>query len=220
MRTLLLLLLVVSVAGGCRYHMQHGVKGSGVRQSQKRDVPAFTAISSDGAFDIEVDCQKPQSLQIEGDDNILPLVSTEVSNNVLHIKSLSGYSVRDTVALKITIPNLDGLSSNGAGKISVAGIKNDKFEIDSNGAPTIVVSGETKVVNIDTSGAGKIDTRKLRASRAVVDSKGVSKVQVDAREQLDVTISGPSNVVYEGDPVVNKTIHGPGSVVKKESSPT
>ncbi|HLE61598.1 MAG TPA: hypothetical protein VI750_00600 [Pyrinomonadaceae bacterium] len=30
---------------------------------------------------------------------------------------------------------------------------------------------------------------------------------------------GPSHVVYEGDPKVNKTVHGPGSVEKKSSSP-
>jgi hypothetical protein len=51
----------------------------------------------------------------------------------------------------------------------------------------------------------------------VVDSNGVSKVEVYAAEQLDVTVSGPSHVIYEGDPVVKQTVHGPGSVEKKES---
>ncbi len=99
----------------------------------------------------------------------------------------------------------------------MSGIKNEKFEIDANGAPTIRVSGETKLVDIDTNGAGKIDTHKLRASKAVVDSKGVSKVDVQATDQLDVTVSGPSHVTYEGNPVVNKTVNGPGSVEKKTS---
>jgi hypothetical protein len=79
------------------------------------------------------------------------------------------------------------------------------------------VAGETKVLNIDDSGAGSIDTHKLRAAQVVVDAKGVSKVEVYAAQQLDVTVSGPSYVVYEGDPVVNKTVNGPGSVEKKAS---
>jgi hypothetical protein len=35
---------------------------------------------------------------------------------------------------------------------------------------------------------------------------------------LDVTISGPSRVTYKGDPVVTKTVHGPGSVEKKTAT--
>ena len=71
-------------------------------------------------------------------------------------------------------------------------MNNEKFEIDAEGAPTITVSGNTKVVDIDTSGAGEIDTNNLRASRAVVESKGASKVELDVSDQLDVTVSGPS----------------------------
>ena len=79
------------------------------------------------------------------------------------------------------------------------------------------MAGETRQINIDTSGAGKIDARKLRATKGVVEARGVARVDVNVVEQLDVTVSGPSHVTYEGDPVVNKTIHGPGSVSKKEN---
>ncbi len=115
----------------------------------------FNSISTEGAFDIEVVCQKPQSLEIEGDDNVLPLVSTEVSNNVLHIKSLRGYSVSEPITLRISVPDLEGISASGAGNIEVSGIKNEKFGIDTNGAPTIRASGETKLSIIDANGAGK-----------------------------------------------------------------
>jgi len=99
----------------------------------------------------------------------------------------------------------------------VTGVKNDKFEINANGAPSIRAAGETKVLTIDANGAGQLDVHKLRAATVHVDSKGVATVEVYASEQLDVTISGPSSVIYHGSPVVNKTIHGPGQVEKKES---
>ena len=210
---------LVTAASGCHYKIHNDVAGSGKRQTEKRDIPAFTSIATQGAFEIEVVAQKPVSLEIEGDDNILPLISTEVSNNVLHIKNVRGYSVSEPINLKISVPNLEGLSVSGAGKISISGLKNDKFQIDSNGAPTISVTGETAQLNIDTNGAGKIDAHKLRASKGVVDSKGVSRIEVNAQDELDVTVSGPSHVVYSGDPKVTKTIHGPGSVEKKESGP-
>jgi hypothetical protein len=214
-RLALLLVLVPLVATACHHNFTRGVTGSGKRAMQKRDVASFTSISTQGAFDIQVVCQKPVSLEIEGDDNILPLVTTEVNNNVLYIKGTQNYSVREPISVRISVPNLDGITLSGAGKTDISGIKNDKFEIDSSGAPTIKVSGATKVVDIDTSGAAKIDTSRLQASRAVVDSKGVSRVDLSAADQLDVTISGPSRVTYKGDPVVTKTVHGPGSVEKR-----
>jgi hypothetical protein len=215
---LMSLLVLMSLVAGCHNGLMNRVSGSGNRLKQKREVASFNSISYDGAFDVDIVCQQPVSLEIEGDDNILPLVGTEVSNNVLHIKNLSSYSVSNPIKLKISVPNLEGVAVNGAGKIEVTGMKNDKFEIDSNGAPTIRVSGETKLIDIDTNGAGKIDTHKLRAAKAIVDTKGVSRVDVHAADQLDVTVSGPSKVIYDGNPVVNKTVNGPGSVEKKASS--
>jgi hypothetical protein len=214
-RTVLLLVLISLVAGCHRIHDE--IAGSGKIQKERRDVASFNSISTEGAFDLEIVCQKPRSLEIEGDDNVLPLVSTEVSNNVLHIRSLRGYSVSEPITVRISLPDLEGISASGAGTIEVSGLKNEKFEIDASGAPAIRASGETRVLDIDASGAGKIDTHKLRAARVVVDSKGVSKVEVYAAEQLDVTVSGPSHVIYRGDPVVKQTVNGPGRVEKKQS---
>jgi len=215
-KRIVLLIAAISLVSGC-HRIHDEILGSGKLQKQKRDVGSFNSISTEGEFDIEVVCQKPQNLEIEGDDNILPLITTEVTNKVLHIRSLRGYSVSKAIALRISVPDLEGVSVSGAGSIDVAGLKNDKFVIDASGAPTIKAGGETKVLNIDASGAGKIDTHKLRAAQVMVDSKGVAKVEVYAGEKLDVTVSGPSQVTYQGDAVVNKTVNGPGSVEKKES---
>jgi hypothetical protein len=215
-KTIVLLIVLISLVSAChRFHAD--VPGSGKIQKQTRDVGSFNSISTEGAYDIEIVAQKGQSLEIEGDDNVLPLIATDVSNNVLHIKSLRSYSVSRPIMIRISLPDLAGISASGAGNIEVSGLKNEKFEIDANGAPTMRVAGETKALNIDSNGAGSIDTHKLRAERVVVDSKGVSKVEVYAAQQLDATVSGPSHVVYEGNPVVNKTVNGPGSVEKKAS---
>ena len=228
MKRIVLLMVLISLAAGC-HRIHDEIPGSGKIQKQKRDVGSFNSISTEGAFDLEIVCQKPQAVEVEGDDNILPLITTEVSNNVLplittevsnnvlHIRSLRGYSVSEPIILRISLPDLEGISASGAGNIEVSGIKNEKFGIDASGAPAIRAAGETSVLNIDASGAGKIDTHKLRAARVVVDSKGVSRVEVYAAEQLDVTVSGPSHVIYEGNPAVHQTVNGPGSVEKKGS---
>lgn len=216
MKKLLLLVLLLPLLGaGCHHRFGADVKGSGKRVTQKRDVASFTSISAEGAFDIEVVCQKTLGIEIEADDNLIPLITTEVSNNVLTVKPKSNYSASDAPKIKISVPNIETFAADGAGTIQISGVNNDKLQINVDGAPTLTASGTTKMVGIDANGAAKIDTHNLRAAHAVVDSKGVSKVDLGVSTQLDVTVSGPSHVTYSGDPVVNKTVHGPGKVEKR-----
>jgi len=214
-KLLVLFVLLPVLVAGCHHGLGAEVKGSGKRVVQKRDIGSFTSISTEGAFDVEVVCQKQPSLEIEADDNVLPLITAEVSGNTLYLKPTRTYSVEDSPRIKITVPNIEAFSANGAGKMEISGLNNDKFQIAANGAPTISASGTTKMIGIDTNGAAKIDTHNLRAPHAVVDTKGVSKVDLGVAEKLDVTVSGPSRVTYKGDPVVNKTVHGPGKVEKR-----
>jgi putative autotransporter adhesin-like protein len=213
----LLFLLLPVLAAGCHHGMRAEIKGSGKRVVQKLNVTPFTSISTEGSFTIQVTCQKDLSLEVEGDDNVLGVITAEVSNNVLRLRSTKNYSSSEPVQFKISVPNLEALSVQGAGHVDVKGLNNEKFEIDAEGAPSINASGNTKVIDIDSSGAGKIDTHSLHASRGVVDSKGVAQIDIDVADELDVTVSGPSTVYYKGDPKINKTIHGPGKVERRGS---
>jgi len=218
MRKLSLLVGVLAllvIATGCHHSRVSEVAGSGKRVTEKRNIGSFTSISTEGAFWIEVTCQKELSLEVEGDDNILPFVKAEVGNNVLRLTNTKSYSTKDPIKIRISVPNLEGLTVEGAGKIDINGMNNESFDIDASGAPEIVVTGSTKMINIDSSGAAQIDTYNLRASRAKVDSKGAGKIELDVADQLDVTVSGPASVLYKGDPVVNKTINGPGTVARR-----
>jgi len=215
MKKLLSLLVVTLLFTAGWPGLRGGVTGSGKRGLQTRDIGPFNSIRTEGALTIQIVCQKDLRLEVEGDDNVLPLVSSEVSGNVLRLSNKSGYSVNEPVTFKISVPNIEGISVNGAGKIEIVGLKNERLEIDANGAPAINVSGSTQAIDIEVNGAAKIDTHNLRAARAIVDSRGVSKVDLGISDHLDVTVSGPSQVTYRGDPVVNKTINGPGKVEKR-----
>lgn len=212
---LLTLLLPLLAAAGCHHGYRAEVQGNGKRVVQKRQVASFASISTNGAFNVEVTCQKDLSVEVEGDENILELVSTDVEGNILRLSNSKNYSSSEPVRVKISVPNLEGLSVNGAGQFDIKGISNDKFEIDSNGAPSIVASGTTKLIDIGANGAGKIDTANLHAARAKVDARGVAKVDLDVSDQLDVEVSGPASVTYKGNPAINKTINGPGKVTRK-----
>ena len=214
-KLLSLIVLLPLLTAGCHHGMRAEVKGSGKRVTEKRQIGPFTSISTEGAFNIEVVCQKDVNVEVEGDDNVLPLVKSEVRDNVLRLTNEKSYSVNEPVTFRISVPNLEAISADGAGKIQIQGVNNDKIQIGANGAAIINVAGTTKMVGVDTNGASKIDTHNLRSAHAIVDSKGASKIDLGVCDRIDVNVSGVSLVTYRGDPVVNKTIHGPGKVEKR-----
>lgn len=211
--TLTFALSALFMLSGCKFG---GVHGSGIRKTEKRDLPAFTSIETTGAFEVEVNCQKPASFEIEADDNLLPIVQAEVRNGVLHVSSTKGYSSSGGIILRITVPDLESVKSTGAGKFHVTDVKNDNFEIRSTGAAQVSVSGQSKSVKISSTGAGEIDAHNLRANNADVNVTGAAGVDVNATDELDVTVSGAGSVTYSGNPKVNKHVSGAGQVTKKQ----
>jgi hypothetical protein len=199
----------------CRY-IGKGVRGSGNRKTEKRELASFKSLEAAGAYEVNIVCQLPQSFEIEGDDNLLPLIKTDVTDGVLRIHSEEQYNASRPIVIRISVPDLEKFTSAGAGDVHVSGVKNNQLILSNTGAANIEASGETKFVEIATSGAGNIETENLRAERAKVSVSGAANVDVYASQQLDVSVSGIGSVTYSGNPpVVNKSISGIGSVSKK-----
>ena len=85
-----IVLSVLFASTGCRM-IGKGIKGSGTIKTEKRELGAFTSVETTGAYEIQITCQQRQSLEIEGDDNILPIIRTEVRDGVLHISNEQNY---------------------------------------------------------------------------------------------------------------------------------
>ncbi|MBC7909638.1 MAG: DUF2807 domain-containing protein [Pyrinomonadaceae bacterium] len=214
--TLLLALLLT----GCGHMKDFGdeVVGSGAIKTEKRAVSAFKTIDASGAFDVEVVCGKEPGLELEGDDNILPLVKTEVRGDTLYLKSEKSYSVKNSIRVRLTVQNLEGIASSGATSFRVTAIKNEKMKVDISGASSINLSGETKTLDMDLSGASKVDTESLRAERVSIDMSGAGKANVYASEELNAEVSGAGSVTYSGNPkTVNPKVSGVGSVSRKST---
>jgi hypothetical protein len=195
------------------------VAGSGVRKAEQRDLPPFKAIDIQGALKIEATAQKAQAFEIEGDDNILPLIKSEVRDGILYLKAEKGYRSPKGIFIRITVPSLDSIKTTGASEFSVRDLKNEKFEVRSTGASTVHASGRSTNVEIHSTGAGLVDTHGLNAVNANVSSSGAANIDVYASEQLDVSASGAGAVIYSGDPkTVKQHLTGAASLSKREPS--
>lgn len=218
MKRLLLVALTVTLLVFCSCKFGgRGVVGSGTRKTETRELKPFKAIDTTGAFDIKVTCQKPASFEIEADDNILPLIKTDVRDGILFVTSEQRINPSRVIELRINLPELAAVTSRGAGQVNVADANSEDLKLESMGAASMEAAGKAKSVSVSSTGAGKIDTSKLIAEKARVSVTGAASVDVYATEQLDVTVSGAGSVTYGGDPkIVNKSVSGIGSVSKKE----
>ena len=212
-KTTLFLSLALLMLSGCKF--DH-VAGSGAMKVEKRNVPAFTAVDTSGAYEVEIVAQKEQSVEVEGDDNLLPLIKTEVKHGVLEISNERGLSTRNKLHVRISVQQLDGIEASGASNITATNVKSDEFKIDSSGASELKVSGEAKSVSIDSSGAGNIDTKDLRSEKVNVSLSGAATAEVYATEELSASVSGGGNVDYYGNPKnVKEDKSGAGTITKK-----
>jgi Putative auto-transporter adhesin, head GIN domain len=213
----LLLIVAALVAAFSACNIVKGVKGSGNLKTEKRNLAEFKVIDTTGAYEVEVMCQKPASFEIEADDNILPLIKTDVRDGVLYVTSEKSYNPSRAVRLRISLPELAAVSSRGAGDVTIQDAKSDDLKIESMGAASVKAAGKVKSATISSSGAGDIDTNRLQAEKARVTVAGAASVNVYASEQLDVSVSGVGSVTYSGNPkTVNKSVSGIGSVNKRE----
>lgn len=193
-----------------------GVHGSGKTATEARDLTGFKAVDVGGVFQVEIVAQKDFRVEVEADDNLLPLIKTEVDGNVLKINAERRLSSSNPIKIRIYAPDIDNLEVSGAANVSMTDIKNDNLTLDCSGHSNIKIAGETSKLNIDVSGSTKIDAEALRTVDANVDAGGASGVTVNVSGELRSEASGASKILYTGTPSnVIKETHGASRVAQK-----
>ena len=211
------------------------IKGSGKIISEQKNVPQFHSIEIGGNSEISITQGHNQSLEIKTDDNVMPLLKTEVENGKLVIKS-EGCILDSKMAIKVTMEDLKSLNISGSSKIkSVNKIKSKDLKFDISGASEInmeleaetlstVISGAGKINlsgevvknSIDISGAGEYNSFNLKTKDSSVKLSESSEAKINASDKLDVQISGSGKIEYKGKPKVTNNISGSGEIKNVE----
>lgn len=228
------LVLLALTHTGCD---EHGIKGSGVGSSETRKLGDFHAVSLRGSMDIEYTDGPAEDVVIEAEDNILPLIITEVKDGQLIVKEKNNFhfNTHKRILVKVTAPDVEELSLAGSGTIHIMNNweQDDKVKLALTGsgdvtgavnAPEVSVAvtgsgnvkleGETKDLNVDIAGSGAFEGYNLKAENTNVHVGGSGDAEVHASVKLDVHVAGSGSVSYHGNPQVNSSTSGSGSVHK------
>ena len=236
-----ILILVATMATGCIVVDLNGcsketVKGSGEVVTEERHLPEFKTIKLKGVGRVLLTQGQTHSIGIQTDDNIMPLIETEVNADQLVI-SQGNYNLRPTILdFNITVAHLKGVAISGSGEVigksrfvsedffaKISGSADMALELDVkyleteiSGSGSINLAGQTNRHEAKISGSGKINAFDMPARNVSLKVSGSGDCKVNATETLDAKISGAGDVVYTGRPRITSKISGSGKLESRK----
>jgi Putative auto-transporter adhesin, head GIN domain len=182
--------LFCSLATAC-FAWNH-VRGSGRVVTEKRDVGAFSAVSVASGIHAEIDQGPAGPIEVSGDDNLLPLLVTQVTGGRLEIGYQRGSSISSSheVAVHLSAPALTALSASGGATIRAQVARGDSLELTASGGAEIHVSGiDAELVDAEGSGGATLDLEG-RASRLELEISGGTRIEASRLDSGAARIRG------------------------------
>ncbi|CAM1370678.1 head GIN domain-containing protein [Tenacibaculum xiamenense] len=214
------------------------VKGNGNVVTKKRKIARFDEVSVGGSFTVMLVEGKVGSLTIEGEENIIPYLETEVKGGDLRIGFKENVNIRTTRKLIVTVPfnSLSGVSLGGSGDIditkeienssvafSIGGSGSIKAKVDASsvktsigGSGNIKLSGKTNNFKCAIGGSGNVRAFGLKTNRLKASIAGSGDVYVHVTSEIKAAMVGSGNIYYKGKPNdIDTTSAGSGDVVDR-----
>jgi hypothetical protein len=222
----------------------HGetVRGNGTMRSQQRNVAGFTGVSVALAANVELSMGSTEGLQIEADENLLPLIETVVKDGTLEIRPVRNNLNLESRSIKVSVQakKIEHLSIAASGSISADTLQSPRLDLDIGGSGSIAIrevradklgsaiggsgsvklgGGAAKSFSVAIGGSGNVEASGLQADAVDVSIGGSGDAKVWAQKSLRVAVAGSGNVQYWGDPAVSSTVVGSGRPRRMGPSP-
>lgn len=214
------------------------VKGNGKMTTVTRNTGDYDGVSAGGFFDVILVRGTEGKIKIEGEENLMEYIITEVKKGSLRIKVKKGVNLKTTKRLTVTVPvrDIDHVSLGGSGNvrgefllksdsfdISLGGSGNIYLEIDATdikasigGSGNIKLAGRGDYMKSSIAGSGTIKAYELKVNRIKASIAGSGDIRVDVKDEIKATVAGSGSIYYKGNPpkIDTKSV-GSGSVKKR-----
>jgi hypothetical protein len=215
MRKILIVLLAgcVVLVAGC--HLP-GIRGNGHIKTEERPIAAFANLDAGGGFDIEWQNGSP-ALRITTDENLLPYVEANVSDDTLHLRTRNHVWPSHGIKVVVSSPTRAGGKIRGAVKLTARQLSGPIFALECKGASQVSLDGSVDRLLVDMTGASQLVADRLQAKTAEISTTGAGDAEVAVADTLNVVITGAGKVTYSGNPpTIKKQITGAGTIRHKD----
>lgn len=213
------------------------VKGNGKSTTVTRTTSDYSVIKCSGSMDFILVKGTEGQIILDGDENLLEYIITEVKDDVLKVKVKDGINLKTsyTNSIKITIPfeEVSKIALSGSGDlyskdtvttsalaVALAGsgditlnIKTDSVESALSGSGDITLKGSTENFESKVAGSGDFHGFDLEANNTEVYVSGSGEAKVVSNKMLKARVSGSGDITYRGNPEKEDTkVAGSGSI--------
>ena len=225
-------LLVTSLSFG-----QKKVKGNGNVTTITRSTSDYDGVKCAGSFDYVLVAGEEGNIKIEGEENLLEYIVTEVKDGNLVVKVENHMNLQSSRnnTIKVTIPfrDISNVSLAGSGdlwnedvittndmKVALAGSGDLILKIEAShtkasiaGSGDLTLKGSTNSLDANVAGSGDFHGFDLQANNTDVSVSGSGDAEVVCRENLKARVAGSGGIEYKGNPKTEDTkVAGSGSI--------
>ena len=240
MRNLLVFLALVGIfvvgVRSCHFPfsgMGGGVRGTGPAKTESRTATDFHAIDLSLAGEVEFSVSDQYSVEVQAQENLLPILKTEVEHGKLKIYFSENVNHSEDIKIRVSAPSFDALSVAGSGVIrAMTSVKADNMDLnvsgsgsvymaqgefgdvdcDISGSGSIELGGRANMLQADVAGSGEVQAKALTANALDAAISGSGTVACHVVQTLKADISGSGEVFYLGEPTVDADVSGSGKV--------
>lgn len=243
MKNLCSLLLLAALSGTSLSVATAAPRAAHVRpaaERQVRELPAFTALTMAGSFNVVFRQGSPQRVEVEALAVDLPKIETEVSSKGLRVgvkhtegRNYSAEKLKGDVTVYVTVPEVGALSVTGSGRLQVEGkLQAEQLRLAVVGSGDLLLpalsateltmavtgSGDLRVGGVCTKlavsiqGSGDVQASELRAEEGQVSIAGSGDARVFATKTLKANIAGSGDVFVGGNAQILTSRAGSGDV--------
>lgn len=193
------------------------IKGNDLVTTEVRAVQPFTAISSEGSFDVYIIQDSVFEVTVEAESNLMPYIYTWVKGNTLVIKEQDHHCLNNNFPIRITVRCKDIYSVALAGSGNIIGnttLVSNSMEVDLSGSGNIDLNIEAPNVDAVIAGSGNMDLG-IQATNVEARISGSGNISLwGETNRSDISITGSGNITAYGliQDICFTTITGSGNV--------
>lgn len=200
-------LLLCLGSAGCTFEWR-SITGSGRESRETRDVAPFSAVVVASSLEAEItlDPDQPQSVEVRGDDNLVPLVRAVVSSGGLVLDLPPSLGIQPRLPLVVTIhaAALSALETRDSARASADAVEGGAVVIASSDSSEVTVGGvaaeESVSISAHDSSSSKIGEVVARgrvavsaADSSLVEASGIAadgEITLESRDSSEVALRG------------------------------
>lgn len=229
---LLATILLMLLLSGCAYER---IEGNRDLILQERPSQPFSEVVSTGSFTVKIIPSDETYIEVKGESNVLPYLSTQSNGTTLTLKYTNGYNIHEHYPVEIFLYTdvLNAVSLSGSGTVDCGFFESNEMYLNISGSGGITgdfetenleavisgsgnmnLSGYSNTGLFTISGSGNINAQNLELQHCSANISGSGNINTSVIKTLNATISGSGSIFYLGNPVITTHISGSGNVVK------